>query len=310
MRILFIRHGDPDYKHDTLTEKGVREAAALAKTAADLGIGDIFVSPMGRAMRTASYSISALSGGALTPDEAYEALLRRQRDILPGRRVEVRDSVMEFLTMMNVNGNPELLKAYPNSKPMKNPPDPDIPTLVTRYRPSDLAQFMPDADGRLPEYAPRIAWDIVPSYMADHPELFERTGWRESLISKTNDLPFYYDLVTEQFDSLLSEYGYRRDGLVYRTDLGTDRTIAVFCHLGAASVLISHLMNTSPFVFLQGMSLLTTSVSEFVTEERQKGTAVFRALRLGDISHLYMAGEKPSFAGRFCELFENEDERH
>ena len=31
MRILLIRHGDPDYEHDTLTEKGRREAELLAK---------------------------------------------------------------------------------------------------------------------------------------------------------------------------------------------------------------------------------------------------------------------------------------
>ena len=33
MRILLIRHGDPDYEHDTLTEKGRREAALLAEAA-------------------------------------------------------------------------------------------------------------------------------------------------------------------------------------------------------------------------------------------------------------------------------------
>ncbi len=26
MKLIFIRHGDPDYEHDTLTEKGIREA--------------------------------------------------------------------------------------------------------------------------------------------------------------------------------------------------------------------------------------------------------------------------------------------
>ena len=31
MRILLIRHGDPDYEHDTLTEKGRREAELLAR---------------------------------------------------------------------------------------------------------------------------------------------------------------------------------------------------------------------------------------------------------------------------------------
>ena len=40
MRILLIRHGDPDYENDTLTVKGHREAALLAETAKDLYVGD------------------------------------------------------------------------------------------------------------------------------------------------------------------------------------------------------------------------------------------------------------------------------
>ena len=31
MRILVIRHGDPDYAHDSLTEKGFREVNLLAE---------------------------------------------------------------------------------------------------------------------------------------------------------------------------------------------------------------------------------------------------------------------------------------
>ena len=40
MRILLIRHGDPDYVNDTLTEKGRREAALLAKRAASMNMGE------------------------------------------------------------------------------------------------------------------------------------------------------------------------------------------------------------------------------------------------------------------------------
>lgn len=39
MRILLIRHGDPDYVNDTLTEKGRREAALLAKRAVSMNMG-------------------------------------------------------------------------------------------------------------------------------------------------------------------------------------------------------------------------------------------------------------------------------
>lgn len=34
MRIIFIRHGDPNYENDCLTEKGEREAKLLAKRVA------------------------------------------------------------------------------------------------------------------------------------------------------------------------------------------------------------------------------------------------------------------------------------
>ena len=43
MRILIIRHGDPDYINDTLTEKGHREAELLAERLAGEDIKKIFV---------------------------------------------------------------------------------------------------------------------------------------------------------------------------------------------------------------------------------------------------------------------------
>ena len=57
MRILIIRHGDPDYKNDTLTEKGHREAALLAERLAGEDIKKIYVSPLGRARDTAEYTM-------------------------------------------------------------------------------------------------------------------------------------------------------------------------------------------------------------------------------------------------------------
>ena len=54
MRILLIRHGDPDYVNDTLTEKGRREAALLAKRAVSMNMGECYKSPLGRAKDTAT----------------------------------------------------------------------------------------------------------------------------------------------------------------------------------------------------------------------------------------------------------------
>lgn len=56
MRLLIIRHGDPDYEHDTLTEKGRREAALLAERLAKEKIDYIYASPLGRAKDTCMYT--------------------------------------------------------------------------------------------------------------------------------------------------------------------------------------------------------------------------------------------------------------
>lgn len=53
MRLLFIRHGDPDYAADSLTETGRREAELLAERMAETDISEYYVSPLGRALDTA-----------------------------------------------------------------------------------------------------------------------------------------------------------------------------------------------------------------------------------------------------------------
>ncbi len=53
MILYVIRHGDPIYDPDSLTEKGHAQADALAKRLAVNGLDRIFVSPMNRARQTA-----------------------------------------------------------------------------------------------------------------------------------------------------------------------------------------------------------------------------------------------------------------
>lgn len=54
MKLLFIRHGEPDYEHDSLTPEGFREAEYLAARLSQLDIAEIYVSPKGRAKATAA----------------------------------------------------------------------------------------------------------------------------------------------------------------------------------------------------------------------------------------------------------------
>lgn len=53
MKLLFIRHGAPDYIKDCLTEKGTAQAERLAERLKDEHITAAYMSPMGRAKETA-----------------------------------------------------------------------------------------------------------------------------------------------------------------------------------------------------------------------------------------------------------------
>ena len=54
MKILIIRHGDPNYEIDGLTEKGKREAEFLSERISKLDVRKFYVSPLGRAKATAA----------------------------------------------------------------------------------------------------------------------------------------------------------------------------------------------------------------------------------------------------------------
>lgn len=66
MKIIFIRHGDPDYTLDSLTDKGVREAILLSKRVSKWDVKDFYCSPLGRAQQTASYSLEQVGRSATT----------------------------------------------------------------------------------------------------------------------------------------------------------------------------------------------------------------------------------------------------
>ena len=242
MRLLLIRHGDPDYVHDDLTGTGKKEAALLAERIAPMPVKDFFVSPLGRAKATA----------APTLEKA-------------GRQAKELAWLQEF------------------SIPIRRP----------------------DVEGMS-----RIPWDWLPADWLADTLLRSAEHWRESEILLEAHVGAEYDKVTTAFDRLLAAYGYERDGLTYRVRRPNQDTLVFFTHLGLGCVLMSHLMNCSPFVLWQGTALAPSSVTTVWTEERRPGTAVFRISSLGDISHLYAAGQEPSFACRFCEVYENTWQRH
>ena len=57
MKLIFIRHGEPNYEIDSLTEKGWREAELLSKRTVKWNVTDFYCSPLGRAKDTASFTL-------------------------------------------------------------------------------------------------------------------------------------------------------------------------------------------------------------------------------------------------------------
>lgn len=242
MKILIIRHGDPDYTIDSLTEKGWKEAAYLSERISKLDLSAIYVSPLGRAKDTASLTLQKMNRTATEQ---------------------------------------EWLKEFP----------PQI------YRPD-----CPDE--------PRICWDWLPQDWTTLENHYDKNTWSDTAALQAGHVREEYDRVTRHFDEVLAKHGYVRDGQIYRVEKANNDTIAFFCHFGLECVLISHLLGISPMILWHGFCAAPTSVTTIVSEERRKGQALFRVTSFGDISHLYVNDEPPAFAARFCECYDNEDERH
>lgn len=124
MKIIFIRHGDPDYVNDSLTEKGIREARLLSERTVKWPVTQFYCSPLGRAQKTASFTLEKLGREAVTYPWMKE-FFYPVKDPVTGRIGVPWDFMPEYWTeipqMYEKEGwkqteiyrsNPELLPAY------------------------------------------------------------------------------------------------------------------------------------------------------------------------------------------------------
>lgn len=84
MKLIIIRHGDPDYSKDSLTEKGWREAALLAEWISRLEVKEFYVSPLGRARDTALLTLEKTGRNAVVCDWLQEFPVKIRRPDVEG----------------------------------------------------------------------------------------------------------------------------------------------------------------------------------------------------------------------------------
>lgn len=241
MKLLIVRHADPDYTIDSLTPTGWKEAELLSRRLSGLDVKACYVSPLGRAKDTASLTLAKLN-----------------------QEATVCDWLQEF------------------------------PPRI----------FRPDQEDET------IPWDWLPADWTSDARHYDKDAWHTTKIMTAGHVGETYHQVVTGLDQLLSAHGYDRHGSCYQVTKANSDTIILFCHFGLECVLLSHLLGISPMVLWHGTCAAPSSVTTLVTEERRKGIAYFRMSSFGDISHLYAAGKQPSFAARFCERYDNADERH
>ena len=179
MKLLIIRHADPDYAVDSLTPAGWREAALLADRLERTEITKIYCSHLGRAKDTASLT------------------LKRK-----GMEATELDWLREFSPRMT---------------------DPDT--------------------GR-----ERVAWDWLPQRWTREPAYFDRDRWCRTSDMEAIGVPAEYAWVCKGLDELLARHGYIREGEYYRAVRPNRDTVALFCHLGVACVLLAHLIDRKSVV--------------------------------------------------------------
>ena len=80
MKLLLIRHADPDYEHDSLTPVGEREAEYLAEYLENREITAFYCSPLGRARCTAEHTLRRMGREAEIHDFLREFEIRIDRD--------------------------------------------------------------------------------------------------------------------------------------------------------------------------------------------------------------------------------------
>jgi broad specificity phosphatase PhoE len=100
MRIYIVRHADPIYETDSITEEGQREAEALADyLVEEEGVTHIYSSTMGRAIATATPAADKLGVQVTTRKEFCEFKLEKVElsgDYVPKGKLAVWDIPAEF----------------------------------------------------------------------------------------------------------------------------------------------------------------------------------------------------------------------
>ena len=267
MRLIFIRHGDPDYEHDDLTQKGKREVELLTKRVTSWkNITAFYQSPLGRARATAAPTLAALNREVTTCDWLQEFKYKTRmtknypNKVWVGKDVMCWDLLPEFFTSDKKFFDKD---RWTDSKFMRS-------GKIKKY----YKEVCDGIDGILAQYG----------YIRNKKDFYD----------VSQPLP------NHNWSQPINRYHLKS----IKDDYPEETSLVFFCHLGVMFTIIAHLTGLSPMQLWQGFYVAPTSITVLNSEERLAGQAWFRVERLGDTNHLTNGGEPISSSGYFATVLD------
>lgn len=278
MKLIFVRHAEPDYSIDGLTDKGKREARCLLERTKHWKVDQFYASPLGRAQQTAAPTLEYF-GIPLTccfPD-------------IPEDRIQEPDSNRCIV--------------YPWLREVHAPFD-----EAHRHEGKLVSwDFLPRDLNQHPEMYEPNQWRE--SSLLHHCDFVNQADWIykgiDGLLARHGlhrDGMFYRTSHKAPSNAYMKYNGTTLECM--KEAQADEPVIVIFCHLGVMMTMMSHLLNVSPHSLLQGLFVPPASVTVLMAEEREAGYVLFRAQVIGDTSHLTAAGEPVSFYGGFDQPFQ------
>jgi broad specificity phosphatase PhoE len=265
MRLIIVRHADPDYATDSLTADGKLQAAALARRLGHAHvrrrpfIACVYTSPMGRAQETARY-------------------IARELDLPLQIETWTQELVTWRASASNAGASDTAPAAGQGGRALW-----DMDAALVRSRCRSTTGALPDHESQ---------WKLVP-------------GLDDKIRSDFQALVMNSDAFLARHGYTREPNGVYRltevDAAVARAQgtAGRDAAVVVVCHGGFGLTWLAYLLELPLALFWNAFWLAPSSVTTILFETRSPTTAVPRCLALGDVGHLLVAGLPEAVPNRY-----------
>lgn len=147
-------------------------------------------------------------------------------------------------------------------------------------------------------------WELPLNLWCDEESSFDYKKSLENPIYDRGDIKREALKIQNELDEILNELGYKREEHYYKVERGNRESIVFVSHFATISVLLSHLLNIPLIVMLHFFWISPSGVVTVVSEEMEKGKAIFRCIAYNDCGHLVGHEELLSCYGRQSEIVE------